>query len=493
MKCPKCNMDNSKYAIFCIQCGADLKANPARQFNSSSASKAGRPPVSSGPAGRTYELRAARQERPAYPKKEEPASFDISDDTHEYQSGAEQIELFDESPKRRYYADESEHGPRGRSWGAILLLIFSTLLLIAAIAYLVSVFFPDILDLKSILPAFSTTTARPEASTSPASVTTTPVSTPAAPTPSPGPSPSAAPTPTPTPVQDLADAAIAASNAANSGLFCSAGGYIYYRSSTFKEASGSTYGLYRMKLDGSDVKKIYAGPNWGTCADDKYVYFYDHKDGYRLKRLEPESGKTKYLTDFKVNNCVLLDGFLYCSGTNGFYKVAPSGDTAPAKLASFPVRSVSMSQGVLYFINASNNTLMSLDSAGKQNTVMSEKALAAVAYNGKIYFTPYSGKGLYAYDIATKQKQALSNVKVNELVLDGDTVFFINADSNRHIYSVPIDGGTAKKIYGHRALYMCAAGNWLYFVNTDGDTAAANDTYKLWRVKKDGSQGGEIK
>lgn len=96
---------------------------------------------------------------------------------------------------------------------------------------------------------------------------------------------------------------------ANGGRVLKYDGWVYY--------SFDSYGLYRMKEDGSQKEKLHTGWYWNLTAYDGYIYGYcvhtgtNNQEGVGLYRMKPDGTDKVRVSSQYMEFITIYDGWIY--------------------------------------------------------------------------------------------------------------------------------------------------------------------------------------
>lgn len=283
-----------------------------------------------------------------------------------------------------------------------------------------------------------------------------------------------------------------ASNANNNGLFAYHGDWLYVRTGRYMESANSTYGLYRIPAGGGEAQLVYDGPNWYTNVDDGAVYFVDHQRGRMLLRLDLRTGETAVLADFGVRRALLAGDYVYgAKDGGGLFRVKKDGSEPPETFSALSntIISLSESNGILYFVDESAQKLFSLDGVSLRSHF--DQVKKAIVQGETVYYVNTQNQ-LCASSLDGASTRRLIEEQIGSFVVSDGVIYYTNENRGSHIYAVGADGGQPWLVCGKPATGLSILDRWLFFINTENDTASSNDEFYLWCVRTDGTSSQSL-
>jgi len=251
---------------------------------------------------------------------------------------------------------------------------------------------------------------------------------------------------------------------------------------------------------------VFAGDNIYTCESGN------------LYKIDAKTQTSKLLCQDKVKEISYYgDWIYYINKTDGdkIYKIKPDGSQNSLVCKDSALYLYTLNNQIFYIENSSDGRrLHSIDLDGNNKLTLTSESITSTLYisDGMLYFKVYS---FYSKDSHSKfMKSDLSGknskVLVNESLggfsessdsssdrvsftftplesINGDWVYYINANNENRIYKVKKDGTEITKI-SPDSIYNNTyhiIGDWIYYVN-------ATDSHKIYRVKLDGTQNSLV-
>ena len=275
------------------------------------------------------------------------------------------------------------------------------------------------------------------------------------------------------------------SNISNGGYAVANGSYSYIRSSkTYKETKGANYYyIYRTYKNGSTKKQIV-----NNAAEEPYInvvgnymYYvgvYDSGKSYGIYRVKTDgTGKTKLISNYGYNSVIVKDNYLYyvkesinssndevaslCRYNLSTKKTVSTLYTTTTRY----IDDMSLSGDYIYIVaTGSNNsivykintktktrtTVYKYESGTKEESYIDDM----VYYKGNIYYTVYNDKDPYnenddtcqVYKVSStgKNNKLLSKYFTTSINLYNDKMYYIN--TNGSLCSMNLDGSSRKTI-----------------------------------------------
>jgi outer membrane protein assembly factor BamB len=119
-----------------------------------------------------------------------------------------------------------------------------------------------------------------------------------------------------------------------------------------------------------------------------------------------------------------------------------------------------------------NNNIVAMDTPVGLNLIMSGNSThihsSRTSFIGilrnKVYFRDDSDCAIYTYDLDTKQKSILADIKAGEMIVAPSGIYFINFKDNNCLYHYS-SNGFQKKISNHSVSTFALFGNVIYFLS----------------------------
>ncbi len=156
------------------------------------------------------------------------------------------------------------------------------------------------------------------------------------------------------------------------------------------------------------------------------------------------------------------------------------------QITSETAYSIHIEDDTVYYLTLSNSNTLDLKSVKtngdepKKIKTLSTPSSKFYVKDGYIYYiSNQDAMGLVKYSLDTNEENFLVRYNVQDFVLDGKTIYFI--DNIGTLYSIGIDGQDSQKIssdYNIKRIQVLK--NWIYFYN--------NAENALCKIKKDGSK-----
>lgn len=148
--------------------------------------------------------------------------------------------------------------------------------------------------------------------------------------------------------------------------------------------------------------------------------------------------------------------------------------------------SIHLEGDTVYYLTLSNSNTLDLKSVKtngdepKKIKTLSTPSSKFYIEDGFVYYiSNKDAMGIVKFSLDTNEENFIVTYNVQDFVLDGDTIFFI--DNTGTLYSVGTDGSEFKTItneYNIKRIQILK--NWIYFYNTEENA--------LCKIKKDGSK-----
>lgn len=251
--------------------------------------------------------------------------------------------------------------------------------------------------------------------------------------------------------------------------------WIYY--------TGMENGIYKMKNDGTALKKLTSEPAWmkAELLGD-WIVFNDFIDDVYV--VKTDGAVCKNL--LKSYCYQVYSGFIYYVDSNDshIYRIKPDG-TGKKKLTREAVDYLAVNNGFIYYSNNSKNQFYRIKTNGTGKKKLSNNCAEDIVFLGnRIYFkdennnfTPY----YYSmYMNGTGKKQMKNNIG-NVIYSDG-IYYYINYEDGLLYQTNDANCKICSKVNNVSPEWFAADGDFLYFI----------DNEVLYRMKRDGTSRAMI-
>lgn len=201
-------------------------------------------------------------------------------------------------------------------------------------------------------------------------------------------------------------------------------------------------GIFRMRKDGSQQRRIYRYQVSSLNVVHQWIYFIGH---------DRDNNHNIYVIDKEGNNKTML--------TNS------------------DCRHLMVRDHLLYYINMTDsNSLYSMYQNGSnRQKIYNDSIQSYDIYKDKIYFNRSLDGKLYSMNLDTSDMNKIIDDRNEMAVIDKGWIYYINNDDDNAIYKIRIDGTARTKIAG-KSDYINVKEGWLYYssegyikkIRTDG-------------------------
>ncbi len=279
------------------------------------------------------------------------------------------------------------------------------------------------------------------------------------------------------------------SNAVDFPLVTSQGDWIYFAD------MNQTYGLYKMRKDGSDLQLLHAGVVGDVNVLGPWIYFTDWNSGtglYKIKldgseftRVSSEDHQWVYVTSNAIySSDKMVGGKIYKSDLDGNNRRCISADSC---------RSINVYGNYIYYINMADNVIYRIDNDGSNKKLIFQDPFGCdcLAVDGGIlYFS--SHYRIIKLDPKTNQYKIYMdqrNVQKSFLNVCDGWIYYLENDFTSDGYpatycKIKTDGSSYTKVLKVEDRnpvnqYLNVVNGWIYFPNN-------NDVSHMYRIKTNG-------
>lgn len=287
-----------------------------------------------------------------------------------------------------------------------------------------------------------------------------------------------------------------AGNLYNEGLFCEYEGSVYF-ANPYDE-----YNLYKMDLDGTNLKKLYSDRVFYINVANGYIYYerFNYKSGvevvfrgalYGLFRYKEGDAKAKELHSGIVDYIALCGNYLYYRSyddTNLYQlsKIKIDGKE-DEKLSDSDYTPISVSNGNIYFseIDGNHNLLRLNTDTDDISTLKEGNFYMPIIVNNYIYYIDLDNNhSLTRMDMTNDEKEVLSDDAVVNYNLSKDSnVIFYQAENSvedHKLVRMNLDGDDKIDVTSGDCFNISITSQYTYYITKIADI----DT--LYRVNTNG-------
>ncbi|MDF2883881.1 MAG: serine/threonine protein kinase [Clostridiaceae bacterium] len=287
-------------------------------------------------------------------------------------------------------------------------------------------------------------------------------------------------------LQPISQIGTSSANAANGGLFAKEGDWIYFSNSSDNNS------LYKMKTDGSGIKKISNLQCKNINAINGWVYFTSPgKDGSNIYKIRDNGTGLKQLSsDIRGDSSLYVVGqWMYYSGENFKLSKMRIDGGKSIELNNTQGTSIIVDGDWIYYSMLGHD----MNKIKTDGTAMSKLDHGMPGFinveNGWIYYTNGSDNDII-YKVKTDgtgfQLIGYEPVTMGMAVQNG-WVYYINMRDNRNIYKTKTDGSERKKLTSDGGIdNISIIDNYIYYLKSDSQNTQ-------FKIKIDGSSQGPEK
>nr|WP_280921784.1 DUF5050 domain-containing protein [Paenibacillus sediminis] len=263
-----------------------------------------------------------------------------------------------------------------------------------------------------------------------------------------------------------------------SGMMVQKGDWIYFSG----YHNNSPIGLYKMKSDGTSVKKLTDRTPYSINVVGNWVYYME--GGGEIFRIRTD-GTEK--TDLKVrgDNLLVVGDWVYFHNLADnwrLYKVSVDGKTKK-RLTSESVNDINIFGDWIYYINQTDYSIYKIKTDGsmRKKITGTKAGELLVTQDGWMYFS--ASETIYRMKTdGTSKSQVKQGFPVNE---SGEYLYYVAYDLSsgaETIFRTKKDGSMKQLLGNGRYASLDIVGEWIYY-----STEVDNEWYR-YKMKLDGSQ-----
>ena len=177
--------------------------------------------------------------------------------------------------------------------------------------------------------------------------------------------------------------------------------------------------------------------NGGYLAYDGTYYYFRSNDGGKMVRMSEDGSDRTVLTDAAVKSISVLDG-------------------------------------TIYYIDEEANKLCKMNTDGSERTELYDMGPeeSARILGDRIYFVSYA---LTSIALDGSDEIVHNSIYGYDTVIDGTYQYYVDPEHSVHLYRAKMDGTEAECIYDHETNSLRIAGNFLFFFDSDDAWEKAYD------------------
>lgn len=275
-------------------------------------------------------------------------------------------------------------------------------------------------------------------------------------------------------------------------------GYIYY----INDSNGKK--LYRVKTDGTGrtcIAKRSIDPSDGMFILNNYLFYFSGWKYYKIAlygKEYPLSSDEEELCKLYFNSFKKLyyNGYLYCSQTDGIYKIKPNG-TEKKMVAKGGIYDFTVYNDSVYYIDDRDLCLYRDDKKLLNCKIFydtGDEWLGGFAVkDGYIYYTNADDNlKLYRIKADGTQKIKISDRSAMSFKVD-DYIYYIDDFDNGSLSKVGLDGKDIKPVLGGQLLYVYSIEGDYIFYSAKWEEETNLYLGRCFMVRKDGKNIVELK
>lgn len=221
-------------------------------------------------------------------------------------------------------------------------------------------------------------------------------------------------------------------NLVNYGLAAEQGEWIYY---TNKSGFNS---IYKMRKDGTSIKKLYDGYIESINVIGEWVYFSNH---YRLCKIKTDGSEYTEMSNEVIANLNIIGDWVYFTN-NGLNKMKTDG-SGKVKLCSDDISEFNIEGDWIYYSNITDkNKLYKIKTDGTHRVRLTKETSQNINLLGNwIYYRNLCDNNtIYKIKTDGTGREKVFNYEVNMFNVVGGSIVYENWGYGGRIFKVGIDG-----------------------------------------------------
>lgn len=232
-----------------------------------------------------------------------------------------------------------------------------------------------------------------------------------------------------------------------------------------------------------------------SVMKNDWIYFMNYEKDSALYKIKIDgTGETLVTEDQAFYlNCV-EDWIYYCHGGDGnkIYKMRLDG-TERSLVSEVKAGSVLVADGWIYFADFSNadnaeefGRIFKIRTDGSSRQKVSRGPVQAMNLTGSwLYYLHREEEKLYRVKTDGTAEEKVSDAKMSSFQILGKSLYYVDAtDGKNELWTMTLEGKEPKRLTTDKVTAFNAAGEWIYYGNTKGDSP----DLELKKMKLDGSE-----
>lgn len=236
------------------------------------------------------------------------------------------------------------------------------------------------------------------------------------------------------------------------------------------------------------------------CEYDGYVYFSNAYDQRKLYRMKPDGSELKRIADVPVEFINVYDDTIYfyqtpgadnqIFGLGGLYGICWTDINGRAGMNVYDksiCNSLTMCGPKLYYQHYESSegiTLYEVDlNSGDKKKISDKEVFCSTPVNGKLMtYNPELGYSLSLFNTDTDQYELFDqNTRAYNIIVDGNYIYFMDIDDSYKIYRMGINDYRKTKVVDEKVDLFNVYGDYIYYQKSGPDSPG------LMRSRIDGS------
>ena len=262
-------------------------------------------------------------------------------------------------------------------------------------------------------------------------------------------------------------------NITNLGSVCEKEGSLYYQN------NDDGYSIYKSEKGGEPVK-LNSDPSYFINVMGDYVYYVNENDNFKVYRMKLDGSDNKKIIDSTAYYMTVYKDSIYFvnySDNQNIYKANTDGTNCVKIVNSICYYPVIAGDKLYYIDYADNNSIVETDLEGNNKKTLDEEHYAAYLNydDGALYYTNAKAQNnqngddfLYKTDISSGSIETVLEIPCADINIADGKIYYKNLEDNR-IYCCNTDGKDTKEVSDENGVYINIADNKIYYLVKDDE------------------------
>jgi len=265
-----------------------------------------------------------------------------------------------------------------------------------------------------------------------------------------------------TTLEKINDRGNSGNNLGNRGLAAEQGQWIYF------VTNSSTNSLYKMKKDGTVIKKLRDGYISSLNVKGDWIYF---SDGYKPYKMKTDGSEYSEISKDVSGDFSVIGDWIYFGIHEGLIKMKVDG-SEKVQLCSDNISQFNIEGDWIYYSNISdNNALYKIKTDGSNRARLTGETCGDINVAGDwIYYKNFNDNcKIYKIKNDGTDKSKVLDEKVNMFNVVGDNIYFENWGLDGRLFKVGLDGKNPVQLANNHYNCISVIGDYIFCYRFDYD------------------------